>query len=60
MTNRLFYGDNLAVLRESIGDETVDLVYFDPPFSSNAGYLQYRELSDASTLFAWRARAAGA
>ena len=38
MTNKLFYGDNLAVLRESIGDETVDLVYLDPPFNSNAGY----------------------
>lgn len=38
MTNRLYYGDNLAVLRESIGDETVDLVYLDPPFNSNAGY----------------------
>ncbi len=38
MTNKLFYGDNLAVLRESIGDDTVDLVYLDPPFNSNAGY----------------------
>jgi site-specific DNA-methyltransferase (adenine-specific) len=38
MTNRLYYGDNLEVLREAIGDESVDLIYLDPPFNSNAGY----------------------
>ena len=38
MTNRLYYGDNLEVLREAIGDASVDLVYLDPPFNSNAGY----------------------
>lgn len=36
--NRLFYGDNLAVLREHVADEAVDLVYLDPPFNSNADY----------------------
>ncbi|MEI4197008.1 DNA methyltransferase [Roseovarius sp. E0-M6] len=36
--NHLYYGDNLAVLRESIADESVDLVYLDPPFNSNASY----------------------
>jgi site-specific DNA-methyltransferase (adenine-specific) len=36
--NRLFYGDNLAVLRESIADESVDLIYLDPPFNSSASY----------------------
>src|SRR6202162_5599729 len=36
--NRLFYGDNLAVLRESIPDESVDLIYLDPPFNSSASY----------------------
>jgi adenine specific DNA methylase Mod len=36
--NRLFFGDNLEVLRESIEDETVDLVYLDPPFNSSANY----------------------
>lgn len=36
--NHLYYGDNLKVLRESIKDESVDLVYLDPPFNSNAGY----------------------
>ncbi|HCQ65711.1 MAG TPA: site-specific DNA-methyltransferase, partial [Rhodobacteraceae bacterium] len=32
------YGDNLDVLRESIADESVDLIYLDPPFNSNASY----------------------
>ncbi len=36
--NSLYYGDNLAVLRESIADETVDLIYLDPPFNSSASY----------------------
>ncbi|MBX9730553.1 MAG: restriction endonuclease [Sphingomonas sp.] len=36
--NRLYYGDNLDVLRDQIGDESVDLIYLDPPFNSNAGY----------------------
>jgi adenine specific DNA methylase Mod len=38
MVNKLFYGDNLTVLRESIPDESVDLIYLDPPFNSNASY----------------------
>ncbi|MGE4307278.1 MAG: DNA methyltransferase [Novosphingobium sp.] len=38
MTNTLFYGDNLHVLREHVKDECVDLVYLDPPFNSNANY----------------------
>lgn len=36
--NTLFYGDNLAVLRESVASESVDLIYLDPPFNSNANY----------------------
>ena len=32
MTNRLYYGDNLDVLRDHIPDESVDLIYLDPPF----------------------------
>src|SRR5262245_58958320 len=36
--NKLFYGDNLDVLRRYIKDESVDLVYLDPPFNSNADY----------------------
>ncbi|MDH7640968.1 DNA methyltransferase [Sphingomonas oryzagri] len=38
MGNRLYYGDNLDVLREHVRDESVDLVYLDPPFNSNTGY----------------------
>jgi site-specific DNA-methyltransferase (adenine-specific) len=38
MANHLYYGDNLTVLREHIRDESVDLVYLDPPFNSNATY----------------------
>ncbi len=38
MPNKLYYGDNLTVLRESIADESVDLIYLDPPFNSNASY----------------------
>jgi site-specific DNA-methyltransferase (adenine-specific) len=36
--NHLYYGDNLGVLRESIADASVDLIYLDPPFNSNASY----------------------
>lgn len=38
MTNTLYFGDNLHVLREYVKDESVDLVYLDPPFNSNAAY----------------------
>lgn len=38
MTNHLYYGDNLYVLREHIADESVDLIYLDPPFNSQANY----------------------
>jgi site-specific DNA-methyltransferase (adenine-specific) len=37
-TNLLYYGDNLDVLRRHIGDDSVDLIYLDPPFNSNANY----------------------
>jgi len=36
--NQLYYGDNLAVLRDYIADESVDLIYLDPPFNSRADY----------------------
>ena len=38
MENTLYFGDNLDILREYVKDETVDLVYLDPPFNSNATY----------------------
>ena len=36
--NTLYYGDNLRILRDHIASESVDLVYLDPPFNSNATY----------------------
>jgi site-specific DNA-methyltransferase (adenine-specific) len=36
--NELYYGDNLDILRRYIKDESVDLIYLDPPFNSNATY----------------------
>ena len=36
--NTLYYGDNLDILRRYVADESVDLVYLDPPFNSNANY----------------------
>ena len=38
MKNRLCYGDNLNILREHFPDESVDLIYLDPPFNSNRNY----------------------
>ena len=38
--NRLFYGDNLDVLRRKIADNSVDLCYIDPPFNSKRNYFQ--------------------
>lgn len=38
MENLLYYGDNLEVLRNYIPDESVDLIYLDPPFNSKADY----------------------
>jgi DNA modification methylase len=40
MKNKLFYGDNLDVLRKYIKDETIDLCYIDPPFNSKRNYNQ--------------------
>jgi DNA modification methylase len=37
-SNLLYYGDNLDVLRRHVADESIDLVYLDPPFNSNASY----------------------
>jgi site-specific DNA-methyltransferase (adenine-specific) len=36
--HQLFYGDNLQVLRDQIATGSVDLIYLDPPFNSNANY----------------------
>lgn len=36
--NKLYYGDNLDVLRDRIPDDSIDLIYLDPPFNSNRSY----------------------
>jgi len=36
--NTLFYGDNLPILQEYIPDESIDLIYLDPPFNSSRSY----------------------
>jgi site-specific DNA-methyltransferase (adenine-specific) len=46
--NRLYFGDNLKWLsnRKEFPDASVDLVYLDPPFNSNADYnVLFRETS---------------
>jgi site-specific DNA-methyltransferase (adenine-specific) len=48
--NTLFYGDNLPILRQHLADESVDLVYLDPPFNSNRSYnVLFKEESGASS-----------
>lgn len=37
-SNTLFYGDNLEILREYTADQSIDLVYLDPPFNSSRNY----------------------
>jgi len=36
--NTLYFGDNLDILHEHVASESVDLIYLDPPFNSNATY----------------------
>ncbi len=68
--NRLYYGDNLDILREHLTDESVDLIYLDPPFNSNASYnILFRSPSGAGAdasieafddTWVWGPAAAGA
>ena len=47
--SHLYYGDNLEVLRAHVPSESVDLVYLDPPFNSNATYnILFRSPTGAS------------
>lgn len=48
MENCLYYGDNLDILRRYVGDETVDLIYLDPPFNSKATYNMLFEEHDGT------------
>jgi len=38
MKNKLYFGDNLDILRDKILDNSVDLIYLDPPFKSGKEY----------------------
>ena len=49
-TNVLYYGDNLDILRKHIPDDSVDLIYLDPPFNSNRSYnVLFRESGGAGS-----------
>lgn len=41
LVNKLYYGDNLRIMREFIQDECVDLIYMDPPFNSKATSINF-------------------
>jgi 16S rRNA G966 N2-methylase RsmD len=45
----LYYGDNLDILRRYLKDETVDLVYLDPPFNSAQNYNAFFHEKDPDT-----------
>lgn len=48
--NQLFFGDNLHILRDHVADESVDLIYLDPPFNSAANYnVLFQEKSGAQS-----------
>jgi site-specific DNA-methyltransferase (adenine-specific) len=50
LINKLYYGDNLFIMREFISDECVDLIYLDPPFNSKATYnVLFQEKDGASS-----------
>jgi 16S rRNA G966 N2-methylase RsmD len=47
MENTLYYGDNLKVLRRYVLDNSIDLIYLDPPFNSKATYnILFKEPTD--------------
>jgi len=48
MSNKLYYGDNLEVLELHVSDESVDLVYLDPPFKSDEDYNVLFETRDGT------------
>ena len=49
-TNALYYGDNLQILRDYVPDESVDLIYLDPPFNSNRSYnVLFKETSSTAS-----------
>lgn len=56
MPNALYYGDNLPLLRDYLPDESVDLIYLDPPFNTAADYdLRFQDGSGADSAAPIRA-----
>jgi adenine specific DNA methylase Mod len=48
--NTLYFGDNLGILKRHISDESIDLIYLDPPFNSNRDYnVLFREQSGSES-----------
>jgi len=54
--NTLYFGDNLDILRRYVDDESVDLIYLDPPFNSNQAYNVIFEEENGSGSGAQRRR----
>ena len=47
----LIFGDNLDILRKYLPDESIDLIYLDPPFKSGRNYnILYRELNESDSV----------
>jgi len=56
--NVLYYGDNLDILRRCIKDETIDLIYLDPPiakvdFPAKVVCSIVKKIGFELTLFFW-------
>jgi len=53
--NRLYFGDNLDILRnrDYMPDESVDLIYLDPPFNSNRSCRTLRPAPLAAIVHPW-------
>ena len=57
--NMLYYGDNFDVLQRYLRDESVDLVYLDPPFNSRQDYNVLFAEKDGSKSLPARSRRTG-
>ena len=53
-TDKLYYGDNLEVMRSHVPDESVDMIYLDPPFNSKTDYnLLFKDGNDMAQVKAF-------
>jgi len=59
-TNVLYHGDNLDILRRHLPETCVDLLYLDPPFSSNRDdNVIFRDESGNAMPSCWPSRTPG-